>query len=86
MGRRKGWATERTGRAPMRSPGRPGVNQRETKQAFWKCIATGASSEQAGASLRDVAASGSAMVPASWRDVTQSLKTSVGQVPLVHRT
>ena len=47
MGQRKGWATERTGRAPMRSPGRPGVNQRETKQAFWKCIAGGASSEQA---------------------------------------
>lgn len=47
MGRRKGWIAEQTGRAPMRSPGRPGVNQRETRQAFWKCIAAGASSEQA---------------------------------------
>jgi IS30 family transposase len=47
MGRPRGWVTERTGRAPMYSPGRPGVNQRETKQAFWVRIATGASSEDA---------------------------------------
>jgi hypothetical protein len=47
MGRPRGWITERTGRAPMYSPGRPGVNQRETKQAFWARIATGASSEDA---------------------------------------
>ncbi|EQD74799.1 integrase catalytic region, partial [mine drainage metagenome] len=31
----------------MHSPGRPGVNQRETKQAFWKCIAEGMPSEAA---------------------------------------
>jgi IS30 family transposase len=31
----------------MYSPGRPGVNQREVKQAFWVRIAAGASSEQA---------------------------------------
>jgi len=31
----------------MRSPGRPGVNQRETKQAFWARIAAGAASEDA---------------------------------------
>jgi transposase, IS30 family len=48
MGRAKGWSTERTGRAPMESPGRPGVNQRETKRAFWRFIAAGASSEEAG--------------------------------------
>lgn len=47
MGRPKGWVTERTGRAPMHSPGRPGVNQREAKQAFWARIAAGASSEDA---------------------------------------
>lgn len=47
MGRPRGWVTERTGRAPMYSPGRPGVNQREVKQAFWVRIAAGASSEQA---------------------------------------
>lgn len=47
MGRPRCWISEQTGRAPMRSPGRPGVNQRETKKAFWKCIAEGLSSEAA---------------------------------------
>ena len=47
MGRPRGWVTEWTGRAPMRSPGRPGVNQREARQAFWARIAAGASSEDA---------------------------------------
>lgn len=47
MGRPPGWVTERTGRAPMRSPGRPGVNHREAEQAFWVHIAAGASSEEA---------------------------------------
>ena len=47
MGRSQGWTTDQTGRAPMRSPGRPGVNQRETKQAFWKRIAEGLASEAA---------------------------------------
>lgn len=31
----------------MTSPGRPGLNQLETKQAFWKCIADGMESEVA---------------------------------------
>ena len=47
MGRGKGWGAEQTGRMPMYSPGRPGVNQRETKVAFWKRIAEGAESEAA---------------------------------------
>lgn len=47
MGRPKGWVTERTGRGPMHSPGRPGANQREAKQAFWVRIAAGAASEEA---------------------------------------
>ena len=47
MGRPRGWAAEQTGRAPMRSPGRPGVNQREAKQTFWKHIAEGLESEAA---------------------------------------
>ena len=47
MGRARGWISEQTGRAPMRSPGRPGVNQREATQAFWACIAAGDSSEDA---------------------------------------
>jgi transposase, IS30 family len=47
MGRPRGWAAIQTGRPPMRSPGRPGVNQREVMQAFWKRIAEGLSSEDA---------------------------------------
>jgi len=47
MGRPPGWATAQTGRPAMRSPGRPGVNQREATQAFWKQIAAGLSSEDA---------------------------------------
>lgn len=39
MERPKGWTETRTGRAPMRSPGRPQVNQRQTKQPFWERIA-----------------------------------------------
>ena len=31
----------------MPSPGRPGVNQLETKQAFWKCIAEGMENDAA---------------------------------------
>ncbi|SEL94833.1 hypothetical protein SAMN04488129_12019 [Halomonas daqiaonensis] len=47
MGRSRGWGAEQTGRAPMRSPGRPGVNQRDAKRAFWKRITEGLSSEDA---------------------------------------
>jgi len=47
MGRQRGWASEQTGRPMMSSPGRPGVNQLETKQAFWKCIAEGMESDAA---------------------------------------
>jgi IS30 family transposase len=47
MGRPKGWKEERTGRALMRSPGRPPINQRRAKQAFWECIALGLPSEDA---------------------------------------
>jgi IS30 family transposase len=47
MGRPRGWAATHTGRPPMRSPGWPGVNQRRIKQAFWKHIAEGLSSEHA---------------------------------------
>ncbi len=39
--------SRQTGRAPMRSPGRPGVNQRDAKRAFWKRITEGLSSEDA---------------------------------------
>ena len=47
MGRAQGWGSEQTGRPIMQSPGRPGVNQRETKRAFWTCVAQGMESEAA---------------------------------------
>lgn len=47
MGRPKGWVVGRTGRPPMRSPGRPQVNQRPIQQSFWRFIAQGLSSEDA---------------------------------------
>lgn len=47
MGRPRGWMTEQTGRTPMRSPGRPSINQRAGQQAFWKCIAKGMQGEAA---------------------------------------
>jgi DNA-binding CsgD family transcriptional regulator len=47
MGRPRGWASEQTGRPMTPSPGRPGVNQLEAKQAFWKCIAQGMESDAA---------------------------------------
>lgn len=47
MGREQGWIAAQTGRPPMRSPGRPGVNQRDAKLAFWHRIAEGLESEAA---------------------------------------
>ncbi len=46
MGRQPGWMTARTGRAAMRSPGRPPV-RRDVERAFWRKIAEGMSSEDA---------------------------------------
>ena len=49
MGRPKGWASDRTGRPAMRSPGRPPVGRREHRQRFWAAIASGATSIEAAA-------------------------------------
>src|SRR5215218_3544027 len=40
--------SDRAGRAPLRSPGRPPVARREHRQRFWAAIADGMSSDQAG--------------------------------------
>ncbi len=47
MGRPQGWASAQTGRAPMRSPGRPPIARREHRQQFWEAIGRGLSSEDA---------------------------------------
>ena len=49
MGRPKGWASDRTGRPVMRSPGRPPAGRREHRQRFWAAVARGATSIDAAA-------------------------------------
>ena len=49
MGRPKGWASDRTGRPVMRSPGRPPAGRREHRVRFWEAVAQGASSTDAAA-------------------------------------
>jgi hypothetical protein len=46
MGRPAGWMTELTGRAPMKSPGKPSL-RRDVERLFWREIAKGLSSEEA---------------------------------------
>ncbi len=48
MGREPGWGAVATGRPPMRSPGRPSVGRAEHRRLFWKAIASGAKSTDAG--------------------------------------
>jgi IS30 family transposase len=48
MGKSRGRRSDRAGRAPMRSPGRPPVARREDRQRFWAAIANGLSSDEAG--------------------------------------
>ena len=47
MGRPRGWASERTGRPVMQSPGRPPAGRREHRVRFWQAIARGATSVDA---------------------------------------
>ena len=46
MGRPAGWMKELTGRAAMRSPGKPSL-RRDVERLFWREIAKGLSSEEA---------------------------------------
>src|SRR5919109_3942882 len=48
MGKPKRRKSDRAGRPPMRSPGRPPGWRREHRQRFWAAIARGATSEAAG--------------------------------------
>jgi hypothetical protein len=47
MGRPREWASTRTGRPVMRSPGRPPAGRREHRVRFWQAIARGATSVDA---------------------------------------
>jgi hypothetical protein len=86
MGRPKGWVTERTGRAPMRSPGRPGVNQREAERAFWGRIAAGASSEDAALASGVSHACWHTLVPRGWRDGAGQFASAHGAILVFRRT
>jgi IS30 family transposase len=48
MGRAPGWASATTGRPAMRSPGRPPAGTRGEEVVFWRLIAKGVTSEEAG--------------------------------------
>src|SRR5215212_7958593 len=47
MGASKRRRSDRAGRGPIRSPGRPTAGRREHRQQFWNAIARGLSSEDA---------------------------------------
>ena len=85
MGRSKGWVAERTGRAPMPSPGRPQINQRPAKQAFWQCIARGLQSEDAARACGVSQPLGTRWFLRSWRDATNDLSAPVGAVLIILR-
>jgi IS30 family transposase len=58
MGRPAGWMTELTGRAPMKSPGKPSL-RRDVERLFWREIAKGVSSEEAAVAVGASQAAGS---------------------------
>jgi IS30 family transposase len=58
MGRPAGWMQELTGRSPMKSPGAPSL-RREVQRAFWREIAKGLRSEEAGVAVGASGAAGS---------------------------
>jgi transposase-like protein len=58
MGRPAGWMKELTGRAPMKSPGKPSL-RRDVERLFWREIAKGLSSEDAALAVGASQAAGS---------------------------
>ena len=57
MGRPAGWMTELTGRAPLKSPGKPSL-RRDVERLFWHGIAKGLSSEEAALAVGASSAAG----------------------------
>jgi Helix-turn-helix domain len=79
MGRPRGWASERTGRPMMRSPGRPPAGRREHRVRFWAATGRGLSSVDAAAE-----AGVSAVVGVRWFRESGGMP-SVSQAPLSGR-
>jgi transposase, IS30 family len=80
MGRRRGWASERTGRPAMRSPGRAPAGRREHRVRFWEAIARGVSSVEAAAE-----AGVSAVVGVRWFREAGGMPPSAIRAPLSGR-
>src|SRR3954447_11636895 len=70
-----------------RSPGRPGVAQRENRRRFWAAIATGVSSEEAASGAGVVASGRLPVVPGSGRHATEDtctiVEAKIGAAPVV---
>ncbi len=75
LGRTAAWMSTKTGRAPMRSPGRP-PPRREVERAFWVKIAEGLSSEDAA-----VAVGVSGPVGSRWFRQRGGMSASLGSGP-----
>jgi DNA-binding CsgD family transcriptional regulator len=58
MGRPAGWMKELTGKAPMKSPGKPSL-RRDVERRFWREIVKGLSSEDAALAVGASSAAGS---------------------------
>jgi len=79
MGDSRRCCWDRSGRAAMRSPGRPSLARREHRQRFWAAIAAGVSSQQAG-----LAAGVSAAIGIRWFREGGGMR-SVSRAPLSGR-
>ena len=66
MGRPAGWMTELTGRAPMKSPGKPSL-RRDVERLFWREIAKGLSSEEAALAVGASQGGRQPLVSRTWR-------------------
>ena len=73
--------SDRSGRAPLPSPGRPSVAGRDELRRFWAAIAAGMASEDAAVRRRRVAGGRNTMVPEGRRHATSDVWT-IGEAAL----
>jgi putative transposase len=82
MGRPAGWMAELTGRAPMKSPGKPSL-RRDVERLFWREIAKGSSSEDAALGRRCVFGGRQPVVQGTWRDANIHARTALRALSVV---
>ena len=83
MGRPAGWASEMTGRAPMRSPGRPSVASRVDRAVFWLAIGDGMTTTDAAELAGRVGGGWCPVVSRRWRDANCHACPAVGALLVV---